>query len=457
MALAGNRVEVGFRDYLRVLRRRRWLIAAITVVSTIAGAAVVYRQIPIYQAAALVQMDPDPPKVISFQDPGPAGAASADYYLTQQALIRGRAVLEKAVEMANLKQRLPGAVSADDPSRFLVGSVSVVPRRGTRLVEIRYDGPDPAFAAEMANTVARAYIKHNLDAKLKGAQDAVAWLTEQMSGLQKKVHESSMALQNYRIKSGILGLGEQRQITTGKIMTFNNAYLDAQAQRLAIEAKLRQITEIARDPLGAQSIFTVADSAMIQKLRSEGQELEGQLTKLKQVYREKHPEVLKVQAQMALVQQKTESSIKNMLRAVQTELSVAKAREDALLRQLNELKKEGTALNETEIQYQAMAKEQETTQKMFDMVLQRLKETGITSGLETNNVRLVEDAQVPRAPIRPNRTASLGMSAGIGLFLGLCVAFVLEFMDNTIKTPDDVRRFLDVPVLGVVPTFESKR
>lgn len=146
-----------------------------------------------------------------------------------------------------------------------------------------------------------------------------------------------------------------------------------------------------------------------------------------------------------------------MLRAVQTEHSVAKAREEALLRQLNELKKEATALNETEIQYQTMAKEQETTQKMFDMVLQRLKETGVTSGLEANNVRLIEEAQVPKTPARPNKRATVLLAASIGVFLGGCLAFVLEYMDNTIKTPDDIRRWLDRPVLTVVPKFGSSR
>lgn len=302
MALSHRSGDVAIRQYLWVVWRRRWLIAAFAVVGTLGAAIWAYTQVPVYQAAALIQLDPDPPKVIGIQDVVPVGSASGDYVVTQHALIRSRLVLERAIEMANLRHRIAGMANAEDPSRLIVGAVSVVPRRGTRLVEIRYDSPDAGLAAEMANTVARAYIKNNLDSKLKGAKDAIVWLTEQMNDLQKKVHESSMALQNYRIKAGIIGLGEQRQITTGKIMTFNTAYLDAHAQRLAIEAKLRQITEIAKDPLGALSIFTVADSQLIQKLKGEAQELEIQLTKAKQVYKDKHPEVLKLQAQITLVQ-----------------------------------------------------------------------------------------------------------------------------------------------------------
>lgn len=457
MALPSKESDVDVRAYLRILRRRKWLILAIAALCTAGGGLYTYRQIPIYQAAAVVQMDPEASRVLGIQEVVPSGPATPEYFQTQHALIKSRSVLERVIETTNLKQRMPEIARLEDPTAAIRGGISVESRRGTRLVEVRYESPDPAFAAEVANAAARAYIASNLDRKLRGAKEAISWLSDQMNDLQKKHQDSLMNLQNFRIKAGILGLDEQRKITTGKIMTFNTAYLEAQAARLAIEAKLRQLTAISKDPGGGQSIFTVADSGLIQKLKGEASDLEVQLARLKQTYKEKHPEVVKIQAQLDEVRRKVETALQTMLRAVQTELSVARAREDALLRQLDELKKEGTALNETEIKYQTMQRETDSTQKMLDLVLNRLKETGLTSGLEANNTRMIEEAVVPKVPVRPDKRANLMLSVAVGLVLGVGVAFGFEFMDKSIKTPEDVRRHLGLPILAVVPFFEVKR
>ena len=193
-------------------------------------------------------------------------------------------------------------------------------------------------------------MQYNLDLKLKGARDALAWLTSEAASLKRKVEESSAALQNYRVKAGILGTQEQRQITAAKIMDFNKAYLEAQAQRMTVEAKLRELSQIAKDPAGAQTIFTVADNPLIQKLKGELSELEVEKAKLLKTYKDRHPEILKVDARIQQVSQKLEAEIQNMLRAVQTESKVAKAREETLLNNVNQLRREGQDLNEKEIQ-----------------------------------------------------------------------------------------------------------
>src|SRR4029079_4400198 len=132
------------------------------------------------------------------------------------------------------------------------------------------------LAADVANGLATAYIRYNLDLKLRGAQDALGWLTEQIGTLKTRLQDSSTALQNYRIKSGIMGLTEQRQITAQKIMDFNKQYLEAQAQRLSIEAKVAQLTQVAsKDRLSAESMFTVAENKLVEKFKGELAELES--------------------------------------------------------------------------------------------------------------------------------------------------------------------------------------
>jgi uncharacterized protein involved in exopolysaccharide biosynthesis len=339
----------------------------------------------------------------------------------------------------------------------LSGAITVEPKRNTRLVLIKIDGPDPARAAEEANAVANAYARYNVELKLKGARDALTWLTEEAGRLRAKAEESSQALQNYRVKTGILGMQEQRQITASKIMDFNKAFLEAQAQRLSLESKLQQLDRIAKEPAGVQTIFTVADNPLIDRLKGEAATLDTEKSKLLKVYKEQHPEILKVDAQIQQVKQRLEAEFQNTLRAVQTQYKVAKGREDTLANQVNQLRQEGQQLNEREIQYQNLQREVESNQALYESVVKRMKETGVAGGLEDSNVRIIEAATPPTVPIQPRKTRNVVLSIVAGLVLAFGVAFALEYLDTTVKTPDDVERHLGLSVIGVVPSFHARR
>jgi polysaccharide biosynthesis transport protein len=449
--------EAHLKDYYRILRKHRWLVAGLFLLTVLTVSVWTFVQTPIYQASATVLIEPEAAKVLNIQEVTSIGAPTQEYYRTQYEIMMSRPILQKVVDTLNLKQRVPAIGGAVDPAAVLAGRVTIEPKRNTRLVLVKAEDPDPALAAEIANAVAKQYAKHNLDIKLRGAQDALAWLTEQMTALKDKVQESSIALQNYRVKVGILGMQEQRQITAAKIMDFNKAYLEAQAQRLSVEAKMNELAHVASDTGGSQTIFTVADNALIQKLKAEASDLEVQKSKLLKTYKDKHPEVLKVQAQMDQVAQRIDTEIKTMLRGVQTEYRVAKAREETLLGNVNRLRQEGQDINAKEIQYQNLQRDADSNQQLYEAVLKRLKETGVTGGLETNNVSVIEDAALPRVPVRPRRTINLIVAVLVGLFVGVGAALVIEYFDTTIKTPDDVERYLGLPVIGIVPVFATKR
>jgi uncharacterized protein involved in exopolysaccharide biosynthesis len=448
------------RHYLRMLRKHQWLITFVFLLVTLTGAVWTFRQMPIFQATATIMIEPEAPKIVNIPEVQPVGASSPwdpAYYATQHEVIKSQPVLDKVIEQLSLKTRLPGLAEVREPHRVVQGMLTVEPRKGTRLVMINAEHPDPALAAEVANATAHAYVKYNLGLKVTGAHDALSWLTEEAGRLRTKVEESSMALQNYRVKEGILGLQEQRQITAQKIMDFNKAHLDAQAQRLTIEAKLHKLTEIAKDPVGAQTIYSVADSVLVGKLKAEAVELDLEKAKLLKVYGPKHPEIVKITARIEEVRRKLDAEIQTMLEAVGTEFKVAKAREETLLNNVRSLSREGQDVSEKEIKLLTLQREVETNQQLYDAVLKRLKETGVTGSLETNNVRVVEEASVPEAPVKPRKMRQLMMSAVAGLVLALGLALGIEYFDTSLRTPDDVERELGLPVVAIIPAFEGKR
>ena len=445
-------------DYRRVLRKHRWLITGIFLLTVLTVAIWTFIQVPIYQAAATILIEPEPPKVLNIQDVTPLGAMSPydpAFYPTQYEIIRSRAVVERALEALNLKTRAANAGA--DPSHALSGSLVVDPVRNTRLVLIKIAGPDPARAAAEANAVASAYAKYNVELKLKGARDALVWLTEEAGRLRAKVEESSQALQNYRVKSGILGMQEQRQISAQKIIEANKGYLEAQAQRMSLEAKLGELTQVAKDPATAGTIFSEGDNPLVGKIKGEIGGLETEKSKLLKVYKEKHPEIVKIDAQIQHLRDRLDAEFRGTLQSVQTQVKVARAREASLFSEVNNLRREGQELNDKESQYQNLQHEVESNQQLYDSVVKRLKETGVAGGLENSNVRIVEDATPPRAPISPRKAWNLGLSIVAGLVLAFGMAFGLEYLDTTVKTPDDVERYLGLSVIGVVPAFQTRR
>lgn len=447
--------EAHLKDYFRILRKHVWLTVATAVIATAGGAAWINTQPSIFQASAAILIDPEPPKFINL--PEITSVGGADYFQTQYEIIRSRAVMERVLQTLNLPQRSPEFAHGGDVVGQVQAAVSVEPKRGTRIVYVKFEHTDPAVAAEVANAVANAYIRYNLDLKLRGTQDALGWLTEQIGQLKTRMQDSSTALQSYRTKSGIMGLQEQRQITAQKIMDFNKQYLEAQAQRLTAEAKLNSLTQISKDRTSAESMFTVVQSPIMEKLKNEISELELQRSKLLKVYRDKHPEIVKLDAQIQHITQRVDAEIQNMVRSLQTEYRVAKAREENLLSNVNQLKREGQDLNEKEMQYLTLQRDVESNQQLYETVLKRMKETGMAGGLETNNVRIMEEAKAPGAPIRPRKVRTVSGAALTGLLIGLGLAIAVEYFDTTVKSTDDVERYLGLPVIATVPVFSLKK
>ncbi len=440
--------QAHLNDYLRMLWKHRWLLTAVFLLTAVTGAIWTLAQTPIYQASATVLIEPELPKILNIQEITNPGMGSLEYYRTQYALMTSRPVMENTVAALKRQGRsaaLAALGAGTDPRVKHMGVVSVEPIRNTQLVLVRFEHSDPALAAEVATAVAQAYVKYNLDSKLKGSRDALVWL------------KSSVALQNYRVKAGILGIQEQRVLTAQKAQEVNRSHLDAQARRLSIESKLRELNRIAKEQASTDSLTTSIEDPLIGKLKAEMADLQVQRSKLLQTYKDKHPEVLKVDAQIQQLAQRMDAEIQKSLRALDTEYKVARAREDSLMGAVNRLRSEGQELNEKEIEYSALQREADSNQQLYEAMLKRLKETGVAGGLDTNNARVVEDAPVPGIPVRPRKTFGLVMSVLLGLGLGVAAVVGVEYFDRSVKSPEDVERLLGLPVIAVVPAFASRR
>ena len=337
------------------------------------------------------------------------------------------------------------------------GGLIVDPVKNTRLVLVKFEDPDPALATEIANAIAEQYVKYGLEVKQAEAQTATVWLNEQIQALRAKAQQSSRALTAYQAKADLLGLQDQRQITQAKLIDFNRAYLEAQNMRITAESKLRELSRVAKDPANAETISNVINDPLIQKLKSELSTLYIERSKLSQVSRAKHPDILQLDAQIKEVTERLQAEIQKLMRAVDTEYKVAKSREESLLSSVNELRREARNLNEREAQAMSLQHEKDSAEELQATVLKRLKETGLTGALSASNIRVVEAATKPSYPIRPRSRLIFMLSVVCGLVLGGGVAFLADALDNRVRSQEDIVSVLGVPIVGVVPVFRARR
>jgi polysaccharide biosynthesis transport protein len=444
--------------YVKVLRARWRMVLAVLILTVASGVFFAAQQTRVYQAAATLGIEPEPPRVVNIPDVATdTSGSSQEYYATQYRLLQSRPVVDGVIQQLKLKERLPDLRATRDPYRVMLKSLTIEPVKNTRLVLVKFEDPDPVLATEVANAVANQYVKYVVDVKQAEAHNATAWLNEQINSLRAKAQESSKTLQAYQVKADLLGLQDQRQLTQAKLIDFNRAYLEAQGQRMTSESKLRELTRISKDPAGSETIFIVANDPLIQKLKTEASDLQIERSKLAQVSRAKHPDLMQLDAQIREVNQRLQAEIQKLVRAVETEYKVAKAREETLLNNVNELRREARLLNEREAQALTLQRDKDSVEELQATVLKRLKETTLTSALDTSNVRVVEPATVPTFPIRPKTQLIRILSAIFGLALGVGVAFLAESLDRRVRSPEDIERVLGVPILGVVPVFRPRR
>jgi polysaccharide biosynthesis transport protein len=448
--------EMHLREYVRVLRKHMWLMLACFVVVLGTVALGTYLQRPIFRATTRALLDREAPRVVNFQEAGPSGEP-LEVFQTQVQIIRSRPVGQRVIDTLDLKSKKPELALAADPVAAFLGSVSVEPVRNTRLVEIQVEDPDPKLAAEMANAVASAYVYQNLELKLSSARDALSWLTAQVSDLKTKVNESELALQRYREQAGLVQVEEKQSLGARKLAEFNSAYIEAKARRLEMEARLAELRRASQQTDAMESSPLVMNNPLIQRLKGQLVELEVQRSKLLKTYRDKHPEIVKIQSQVDEISVKIKEEVGRLALSMESEYNALKARENAMLQAVNQYKDEAQSLGKKEIQLGILKREADSNQQLYDVLLKRLKETSLSQGLDSSNVRVIEAAIVPTHPVKPRKVLNLAIGVLVGLAVGVGAAFFLEYMDDTVSTPEQVERALGVPVFSLIPVLSRTR
>ncbi|GAK59796.1 lipopolysaccharide biosynthesis protein [Candidatus Vecturithrix granuli] len=456
--------EIHLFDYFLVLRRRRWILFSTFILVVVSATIGAYRKPdpePLFQATATLVVKPDRPALVNIRGAQPFYQEYFDEGVdqrTQLEILKSRVILERLVNELGFLQ--PES-SAKDEERILAEvrqAINVYQMPGTYLVNIVAQQKTPDMAIKLANTMAEVYIEYNLQTKLSSARKTLVWLNEQIVDLRGKVQDAYTALSDYQSKNDILSLEMAPEVQAAKLAELTNLYDRAQQERIEAETRLTELRKIQQQGLNfGTDIAGTLEDPVIGNLRAELSSAEIERSSLLQSYKDKHPTIKQVDLKIETLRQNLAKEIGTLFKKLETNVSVLKAREASLANSLNAFKREAMEINEKRVEYSKLKSEVTSTEELYNLLFRQLKETSITGDLvEKNTMRILESARAAlniTAPMRREQIVVFGVI--IGFVLGIGFAFLFEYFDKTVKTPEDVEYFLELPVLGTIPKIDK--
>jgi succinoglycan biosynthesis transport protein ExoP len=458
--LAGR--EPHLLDYLVILRKHKWLIltfllTAVTVV-TIAS----FKMKPIFVATARVEVDRESQNILPFQDASYDEFADLENYIdTQVKILESETLALQTIKSMDLGHypEYGGQSLTDVPSptgtlkrppilgQFL-GNLSIKHLPNSRLVEVTFESEDPQLSAEVVNAHLQNFIEQNFRSRYEAATQASNWLSSELEELRIKMEESENARIAYERANEIWTIDQTQNITTQRLADLSKELTDAQADLLQRQAtfQLAHSGEIDALPM-------IRDSVLVQELQHKLDDIDQQYSDAVEQFGPNYPRVQRLLAQKQNIETDIEREKKNSVERIDSEYNTGLARVKLLDGALEKQKIEANEMAEKLVQYNVLKHDEESNKQLYDSLLQKLKEAGISAGLRSSNIRVVDPALTPAHPSRPNKARNVLLAFLVGLVGGIGLAFFREYLDNTVKSPDDVELLTGLPSLAVVPSM----
>lgn len=466
--------RVDIRLYLHIIQRRLWVLLA--VVATALGLAIFLtsRMPNKYRAEATVVVDLRAAQVLGqnvqgFDTESSSWWHGTTFLKTQEQVLKSNRVARLAAEKMKPADRAklidkPKTASLGEGDLIEAGNVivemrEVKPGKDSRKFTVSAVHTDPALAKAVANALVDAYVGYSLDRRRDSSSGAETWLSARLEQLEDELKQSEEKLQEFRRKNKLLSASLQDALNglAIRIVSFNRKLDELQVKRIYLGAEITQLKRLKRkDPMNDPSVIMIKNP-IIEGLKTSYSTQYQKLIELRGDYLEKHP---KIQAQEAVL----ENIRKEMQREAALALLVMHAKYRAVASTEVEVKvalrkaeTEGMALGEKSLTFHRMERITKQKAKYYELVLSRYVESGLAKQLNANNVRILDRARLPAEPFSPRLHVNLAIAFAIGLILGLGLVFLLHFMDNTVKTQEDIEHLVGLPYLGLLPSISSEK
>src|SRR5438876_2704845 len=468
-------------EYLRVLIKRKWVVISSVVMIFVVVAIATLKATPVYDATGSIAINKLDPALISFKDSPSVGP---DYYDpsdldTEVGILKSDLLTFQVIKQLNLDKRpdfggsgpaqstslglttdilQPDSVKASAVLASFKSDLKVLLKPNTRIIEIRYRSTDKDSAARVVNTLINTYIEQNFKTKFESTMQASDWLSKQLIDLQMKVETSQEKLVRYQKQHQILGIDEKQNIITAKLDELNRELTTAESGRMEKESIYGLVQATDSDAAAAAAISAdhstrnaSLSSSLLEKLREQQADFRIQVSQLSTQFGPAYPKVAQLNSQLQEVESQIQLEMKKVIARVRSDYLASVHREEMLRAAMEKQKQEANQLNESAIEYTLLKRDVDTNRTLYEGLLEKLKEAGVTAGLRSNNIRPVDLARVPIEPAEPDVPRNLSFALVLGLTTGVSLAFLLEGIDNTVRTPEQAQAISGLPSLGIIP------
>ena len=470
-------------EYWRAISKRKWSIVGLTLLVAILTYLVVSSMRPQYRASATILIEQGKSKVVSIEEVYNQGSNQREHYQTQAEILRSEDIARKVVTKLQLathpdfdpRQAQPGwlarltgrAQQATDITDEGAAKAAVVAFRknlqvqlvrGSQLAQISFVSYDRELAARVPNALAETFIESDLDARMAMTQKATEWLRERMGELRSKLDASERSLQEFRERERIIdakgialsGAGRQLEELTRSVV-------ESRQKRAEAESAYSMVQQIKAGRLTAnyESVPAVLRSPLVQRMKEIEFEAEKRLSDAAKRYGPEHPKLVQAKAELDVAKESTKKQIEIVVAGLSKEFEAARANEQAVERALSQSKADIQGINRKEFQLGVLEREVQQNRNLYDMFVNRLKETSATGDLQSTVARVIDTASVPGAAFAPDRKNAVLIAAAVTLVLSALLALLLDRLANTLNSTSDVENRLGVPALGVLQKIKG--
>ena len=472
----------GLVEYARVIQKRRATILTIAFVVFSIGLFATLKEKPVYRARVLVEIQKENPDIPSLQELFQLESISDTYLETQYRILKSENLARRVISDLKLDQlaefnqpphwwtprsqqaslqpapatpeNSPESAIDNEVLKKFQDRLDVEPLKRSRLVEVSFESNDRNLAAQVVNTLASTYIQQNLESRWQASQKASEWLSQQLMGMKSKLEKSEDDLQQYARDNGLLFLetdkGTSENIVTQRLRQLQEELTKAQADRYE-----KQSLYLLVQQGDFSSLPGIFNNKLMQDLTEKLAELQRERSRLSSIFNPDYPQVKEIQNQIDEAQSDLSSERERAAKAITNDYRAAVERENMLQQAFKDQQHDADVIAEKSVQYNILKREADTNKQLYVGLLEKLKETGVSTSMKAANIRVIDPAYPPKKPDSPRVPLNLSLAMLLGLSLGIGAAFLQEHLDNSFKTAGEIERFLQLPALASVPAVQA--
>ena len=492
--------EIDLLKLWQTIWRRKWSIITLTFIVMMVTVLIVLSLTPIYRAATTLLIEQKQAKVVSIEQVYGMDGGGNEYLQTQFELLKARSLAERVVRELNLTvhpefdprqqpeplinfsisdlisnlnidKLIPGLMPSDlEPTEEMIEEqifeqvtqafmkrISIEPQGKSQLVKVQVDMADPVLATRAANMLSSGFIESQLEASMEMSVSATTWMNSRMGELRTKLKEAEDVLQAYREKENLVDMGGVSAISAAELSATSDRMVDARRSRAEAESMYRQVQSMRGASLDRlASVSAVLSDPLVVQFKTSEAKAKSKVEELSKRYGTRHPAMEAARTELAAAQASLRGQVEQVVAGIERNYQLAVANENSLRASVNANKAQIQDISRKEFKLRELQREVDSNRALYDTFLTRLKETAATSDLDSASARIVDRATIPTTPIKPKKALIVVLATFLAGLVGVGLVLLLEALNNTFKSTDEIENTLNLPVLGLLPLVDKK-